>query len=135
MRLGEGNHQEGKNTFKAHLFKNIDICPVCGQRSLQIIWSEYEIPHIGTSFLISQTCLRCGYRHREIIPLESKKPKRIIFQVTGPRDMYVKIVRSPFAKIIIPEVGLEISPGIAAEMYITNIEGILRRIEDVYETF
>ncbi len=112
-------------------FKKL-TCPVCTGKTL--IFSEvvYKIPVAGKLLIVSVYCEKCGYKSNSVIPFEiRKKSKEIVFKVEGTRDMYVKILRSPYASILIPELGVEINPGPAAEWYITNVEGLLCRIEEI----
>jgi zinc finger protein len=45
----------------------------------------------------------------------------------------VRVVRSTQGEIIIPELGVEISPGPACEGFVSNVEGILVRIDKVLD--
>ncbi|MEZ0345951.1 MAG: ZPR1 zinc finger domain-containing protein [Infirmifilum sp.] len=99
-------------------------CPYCGGKML-VAEVEYEIPHIGRALIVSKRCGRCGYKRNDIVPLEQRRHTRRYFKVEAPDDFEVKVVRSPTARIVIPELGLELEPGIDAEMFVTNIEGVL----------
>jgi zinc finger protein len=48
-------------------------------------------------------------------------------------DMTVRVVRSSSGTIRIPELGIAIEPGVASEAFVSNIEGILVRIERVLD--
>ncbi len=45
----------------------------------------------------------------------------------------VRVVRSTQGLITIPELGVEISPGPACEGFVSNVEGILMRIDKVLD--
>lgn len=47
--------------------------------------------------------------------------------------MHVKILRTSTATVLLPELGAVIDPGIDAPYFITNVEGLLSRIEDALE--
>ncbi|MEM2450051.1 MAG: ZPR1 zinc finger domain-containing protein, partial [Candidatus Methanomethylicaceae archaeon] len=51
----------------------------------------------------------------------------IEYKVKCLNDLSAKVIRSKNSKIIIPELGLELTPGPRAEAFITNIEGVLDR--------
>ncbi|PLJ77572.1 ZPR1 zinc finger domain-containing protein [Infirmifilum sp. SLHALR2] len=104
-------------------------CPLCGG-PLHITEAEYEIPVLGKVLIASKRCEKCGYRKNDIVPLEQREHLRVYFRVEKPEDFEVKVVRSPTARVIIPELGLELDPGIDAEMFITNVEGILQLFLD-----
>lgn len=99
-------------------------CPYCGG-DLTVTEVEYDVPIIGKVLIASKRCLKCGYKRNDIIPLEQHGHKRLYLKVEAPEDFEVKVVRSPTAKIIIPELGMELEPGIDAEMFVTNVEGVL----------
>lgn len=78
-------------------------------------------------------CNACGYRHVDGVLLEKKAPVRLSLKISSPEDMMVRMIRSSNAKVEIPELGIKIAPGMAATGYITNVEGILVRLEDVLQ--
>ena len=45
--------------------------------------------------------------------------------------MSVRVIRSTSGTVRVPEWGIDIEPGPASEGYITNVEGIIERIESV----
>jgi len=50
--------------------------------------------------------------------------------VCGEEDLNKRVVRSSTGYIKIPEWGFEVRPGPASEGYISNVEGVLNRLED-----
>ncbi len=107
-------------------------CPYCGGE--MVVREVYYItPDIGKVVLVSHHCSKCGFRKNEILPIERKGHVRIYFRVETEKDLQTKIVRSPTARIEIPELGLELEPGIEAPMFITNIEGIIARFIETLE--
>ncbi len=42
----------------------------------------------------------------------------------------MRVVKSARATVRIPELGIEVKPGPASEGYISNVEGVLERMED-----
>ena len=107
-------------------------CPQCGgdfevfTREDHAFWPEGILEVI-------MTCTKCGYRTVDVFPIKEMKPNRQEFRVTTDKDLDVRVVKSSRATIRIPEFGVEIAPGPASEGYITNVEGVLDRIDDVLQ--
>uniref|UniRef100_A0A7C4B9G9 ZPR1 zinc finger domain-containing protein n=1 Tax=Thermofilum pendens TaxID=2269 RepID=A0A7C4B9G9_THEPE len=110
-------------------------CPVCGKGEFSVIEVEYELPVLGPVLIFSKRCRVCGYKRHDMIPLGSSRRIRIYLRVEKPEDYRVKVLRSPFARITIPELGLDLKPSAAAEMFVTNIEGILRIFLEAVEKY
>ncbi len=110
-------------------------CPICGYESLTIRVAEHEIPYFGKVAIISERCEKCGYFHNDVYCLEVKEPRRYEYEVSSPEDMSVRVVRSRYGVIRIPELGVEITPGPLAEAFVSNIEGVLERITYIVEDF
>ncbi|RLE49986.1 MAG: hypothetical protein DRJ31_02950 [Candidatus Methanomethylicota archaeon] len=108
-------------------------CPMCGVKSLKVIECEYKAPLIGKLLTITFKCENCGYRDTSVYNLELHEPTKIIFRVENAEDLNAKVIRSPTAKVSIPELGAEIKPGLRAESFVTNVEGVLQRILDIAE--
>lgn len=107
-------------------------CPFCGG-PLTVTEVEYKLPRIGKALIVSKKCAICGYRRNDVVPLAQHKHTRVYFRVEKPGDFDVKVVRSPTARVIVPELGLELKPGVDAEMFVTNIEGVLQLFLDALE--
>ncbi len=105
-------------------------CPSCGKNTMEFWETEYDVPFFGRLML---TCVKCpcGYKHSDVMVLGEREPCRYVLKVEGPRDLYAKVIKSSFAKVTIPELGVEITPGPSSEGFVTNVEGILERVEEV----
>ena len=101
-------------------------CPVCDKETYEEKEIEYEIPCLGKFKIISGKCSSCNYRYNSIIPLE-KGNQKFISKEINKKTLSDIVVRSPYCKISIPELGLEILPGERCEGFITTIEGVLQR--------
>lgn len=108
----------------------VEACPYCSEKTLVVREAVHSEPHIGRVLLVSRKCENCGYRRSEAVPLERKKRKIVAYRASGARGLYAKVVRSNTALVYIPELGATIDPGVDAPLFVTNIEGLLRRIED-----
>jgi zinc finger protein len=109
------------------------VCPGCGEDTLAVEELYDEIPGLGMAVLVSMFCPKCGVRAYHEIPLESRGIKKIEFRVSGGKDLSARVIRSPSGKILIPELGLELSPGSRPVGFVTNVEGVLQRFLEVAE--
>ncbi|NYT05530.1 MAG: ZPR1 zinc finger domain-containing protein [Methanomicrobiales archaeon] len=106
-------------------------CPRC-KEEIQFIYQTEEIPYFSDILLISAAC-DCGYRFVETMILGEGDPAMWTLHVTAPGDMEARVVRSTTGSLEIPEFGITIDPGPACDAFITNVEGVLARIEDVLD--
>ncbi len=107
------------------------ICPSCDGRGLEYTTEPVDLPYLGKSLQIVLRCLACGYRHHDFVLTEHREPTRYTFTITKAEDMSVRVVRSGSGTVRIPELGISIEPGIASEAFVSNLEGILVRVERV----
>ncbi len=105
-------------------------CPVCGNRTLEISVYVYEVPLVGKVLLDVWKCSNCGYRRSDVGLAEHGDEVMISFKVKSPEDLGALVVKSSSATIVIPELGVEVSPGPAAQDHITTVEGVLERVLD-----
>ncbi len=106
-------------------------CPACLDGDLQVLSDQIVIPHFGDVLISTLLCPRCGYRSSDIVPLEKLPPRRYVLQIDGPQQMKIRIIRSGSSTVKIPEIGARIDPGLFSEGYVTNVEGILQRFQDI----
>ena len=106
-------------------------CPVCSAE-MQFCWESTDIPHFGEAMVIAGIC-NCGYRHSDTILLSQKDPVRYAMPVSDLADLDARVIRSSRGTLRIPELGVDIEPGFASESYISNVEGVLERIEGVVQ--
>lgn len=79
-------------------------------------------------------CDNCGFRSADVMPLREYEPSRLELKVFEDKDLKVRVIKSSAATVSIPELGVTIEPGTASEGYISNVEGVLDRIEQVLIT-
>jgi zinc finger protein len=106
-------------------------CPVCSAE-MQFEWETKELPYFGEAMLIAGVCV-CGFRHSDTLLLGAKEPARFTLAVATIGDLDTRVIRSSSGTIRIPELGIDVEPGFASESYISNVEGVLDRIEGVVE--
>jgi len=104
-------------------------CPICGSK-INVSEYLYEAPYVGKLIISSGTCFNCKYKWSDVRLAESRGPRRIIYRVEDVKDLNALVIRSSTATVKIPEIEVEIIPGLAAQGYITTIEGI---VMDIYE--
>jgi len=76
------------------------------------------------------TCNNCGYRHTDVTSLAAHEPVALSAKITTLNDLKIRVIKSATATISIPEFGAAITPGPHSEGYISNVEGVLERVED-----
>ncbi|WP_292461202.1 ZPR1 zinc finger domain-containing protein [Methanothermococcus sp.] len=114
---------------------NIIDCPICGAKNaLKIMTNELDIPYLGKVIETTMICDKCKYRKSDILPVEVKEPKRFILKICGEEDLNKRVIKSSTGYIKIPELGFEVKPGPASQGYISNVEGVLNRLEDSLKT-
>jgi|GEM_PF-4657512 len=107
------------------------LCPVCDAAGLELTTNSHEIAYFGEIMETMTKCQKCGYRHVDVMVLGEKEPSRYTFKAEGTEDLNVRVVRSGKSTVEIKELGVKITPGPANEGYISNVEGVLTRIEDI----
>jgi len=120
------------NFFKQDCFETRISCPLC-HKDLVMSWQRDNIPYFGDVMYISAKC-ECSFRFADTMILSSKEPMRYEMSVEAPEDLNARVIRSTSGTIRIPEMGIIIEPGTASESYISNIEGILQRVQSVIMT-
>jgi len=106
-------------------------CPACDSQSMLTSQNEYEVEHFGAVLLAMSRCGRCGYRHSEVTTLTNREPVELRAEISSVEDLNMRVIKSGTATVSIPEFGATITPGQYSEGYISNVEGILSKIEDV----
>ena len=104
-------------------------CPYC-EREIQYLYQTENIPYFSDILIVSARC-ECGYRHADTMVLADSEPARWELRVEEPEDLMIRVVRSASARVEIPELGVEIDPGPACEGFVSNVEGVLDRIDNV----
>lgn len=105
-------------------------CPRCEIESLTLSHIQYEVDHFGPVLLSVSICGSCGYKHSDVLTLTEKEPVVLTAKVNSIEDLKIRVIKSGTATIKIPEFGATITPGPDSEGYISNVEGVLQRVED-----
>jgi len=104
-------------------------CPVCGVQSLTEQETKYDVEYFGPVLLTTIVCANCGFKHSDVICLNVQEPSSISASIEDREDLKMSVVRSGDATIQIPELGVLITPGPMAEGFVSNVEGVLERVE------
>ena len=109
------------------------ICISCGA---PVVYHHRltSIPYFSDILIVSMNCSECGYQERDTQCLTTRPPSRYTLNVKGSAELTRRVVRSTAARIVIPELGVEIDPGPACEGFISNGEGVLIRVDKVLNT-
>lgn len=108
-------------------------CPECNSKA-SITETIENIPHFGKALFSTVYCEKCGFRLSDVTNMDFNEPVGYTAKIEKAKDLETKIVRSSSGTINIPKLGIKIEPGENAEGYITNIEGLLDRVEQVIKT-
>jgi len=110
------------------------ICPSCEEGTLKVRSILYSIPFFNELAMFSMVCPSCNFSHTDVFSAEQRKPARFTLKVDNPALLRARVVRSGSGTYRLPEFGIDVEPGPAAESFITNVEGVLTRTRTVVET-
>ncbi len=114
-------------------FTTRTTCPACESEAI-LHWTHGEIPYLGEVMYLTSEC-QCGHRYTDVFSLTEKEPLRYEFHIESQSDLDVRVIRSSTGRIELPELGIIIDPGTASESFISNIEGLLKRVEKILQIF
>lgn len=108
----------------------IESCPSCGTiGTFKIKGRIDDIPYFGEVIETLLTCSNCNLKHADVMCLGERKPMRYELKIASEADLMVRVVKSSTGTMKVPELGVTIEPGPASEGYVSNVEGVLDRIE------
>lgn len=113
-------------------FDTKTTCPLCHD-TLTIHWQGDNIPYFGEVMHISAQC-ECSFKFADMMILSQKEPTRYEMTLESIEDLNARVIRSTSGTIRIPELGIDVEPGLVSDSYVTNIEGVLDRIRNVVVT-
>lgn len=105
-------------------------CPCCNTQ-IEYLYKTENIPYFSDILIISAICPACGYRFVDTQLIKHGEPARYTVAIDTVDDLSVRVVRSMSASIEIPELGVRIDPGPSCQGFVSNVEGVLDRIEEV----
>jgi len=104
---------------------------VCGGSSLVMRSVPLDLPYFGEALQTTVVCQSCSFRHPDLLLTREAQPARYELSVAGPHDLSARVVRSASGTIRVPELRATIEPGPRAEAFVSNAEGVLRRLRDI----
>jgi len=110
-------------------------CPVCKEAKATLTQSEQKIPFGDKEVLVylySLTCENCHYHIADLEFAEQNPPVSYTIEVESEEDMKIRVVKSSEATVKIPGI-ITIESGPNSQGYITNIEGLLKRVQNIIE--
>ena len=108
-------------------------CPACGGESMESTMALLELPMLGEAVETTLVCQKCGFKTSDVMITGQSEAVRYSLKVEGADHLNARVVRSTSGTIRMPELGILIEPGPASEAFISNIEGVLVRVEGVLE--
>lgn len=106
--------------------KTQNPCPVCGEH-LYYIFYEAKIAYEEEISIETYFCKNCLYKSNKLSSQVGKEPKKITVLIENREDLRIIIYRSANGKLLIPEFGAEISPGLESYGEITTVEAVLEK--------
>jgi zinc finger protein len=110
------------------------ICPACEESELDVNSMLYSVPYFNELAMFTMKCPNCNFTHNDIFSAEERPPSRWTLRVDDEAHLGIRVVRSGSGTIRLPEFGIDVEPGPAAESFISNVEGVLLRTRPVVET-
>ncbi len=105
-------------------------CPCCNTQ-IEYLYKTENIPYFSDILIISAVCPECGYKFVDTQLLKHGEPARYTVAIGAEEDLAIRVIRSMSASIEIPELGVRIDPGPQCQGFVSNVEGVLDRIETV----
>lgn len=106
-------------------------CLACGKKTCTLREHSQEIPYFGNIFIMSMDCESCGYHKADVESEEEREPVKLTFEVKNSEDLNVRVVKSGNADIKMPTLRMSVEAGPGSNGYITNVEGLLNRFENI----
>ena len=103
----------------------------CCNTEIEYLYKTENIPYFSDILIISAICPSCGYKFVDTQLIKHGEPARYTLPVEKEDDLAIRVVRSMSASIEIPELGVRIDPGPVCQGFVSNVEGVLDRIEKV----
>ena len=113
----------------------IDVsCVICGfDKGLSMLAHTEEIAYFGEHTQVTLSCPDCGWRQTDFIPAESRDPACLSYEISTVEDLSIRVIRGSGCTVRLVELDLEVRPGSQSMGYVSNIEGVLNRFQDVVE--
>ena len=110
-------------------------CPMCQKNTLTLYETEQDVPYFGKVFLFGMSCsnTECNFKENDVELEKQGEPSKIEFTISNSKDLNVRVIKSSEATVKIPQLKMEVEPGVASDGYVSNIEGLLQRFKKILE--
>lgn len=108
-------------------------CPICREKKATLTEDRTEIPHFGAVYMFSINCKGCKYSMSDVECEEQQEPKKITFNITDEKDMKVRVIKSSYATVKIPQMRMSVEGKGESSGYVSNMEGLLNRFKEIIE--
>ena len=107
-------------------------CPICSTTGqVKMITHIDEIPYFGEHTQLTLMCNACGWTQTDFIPAEGKKAGGWTLIIDDPSKLRARVVRSSSCTVSIPELDLQVNPGSSSTGYVSNVEGVMIRFQEI----
>ncbi|MCA1813903.1 MAG: ZPR1 zinc finger domain-containing protein [Halobacteriales archaeon] len=106
-------------------------CPACQSMGLMLRTMTQTMPYFGDVLLTTVQCDACGFKHSDTMVMTQRPPARHTLRVAEKQDLEARVVRSHSGTYRIPELGFAAEPGEGSESFVSNVEGVLGRVQEV----
>lgn len=110
-----------------------ETCPFCHEKTLSLMETSREVPFFGVCHIFSMDCTSCKYHKADVESDEDRGPVTYTFTVENEDDLKVRVIKSSNADVKLGMIGT-IESGETANGYITNIEGLIKRMQRQIES-
>ena len=112
----------------------IDVsCVICGESGLVMLAHTEGIAYFGEHTQVTLTCPACGWRQTDFIPAEAREGSCQSYHIDSSDDLQVRVIRGSACTVRLVELDLEVRPGSHSTGYVSNIEGVLNRFQEVID--
>jgi zinc finger protein len=109
-------------------------CIICGfAEGISMLAHTEQIAYFGEHTQITLTCPGCGWRQTDFIPAESREGSCQCFLISKTEDLKIRVIRGSACTVRLLELDLEVRPGSHSTGYVSNIEGVLNRFQEVID--
>ncbi len=110
------------------------LCVICGyDQGLSMLAHTEEIAYFGEHTQVTLTCPGCGWRQTDFIPAEARDGSCQTYHIDSVEDLQVRVIRGSACTVRLVELDLEVRPGSQSTGYVSNIEGVLNRFQQVID--
>jgi len=113
----------------------IDVsCVICGyDGGLTMLAHTEEIAYFGEHTQVTLTCPSCGWRQTDFIPAEAREGACQSYRIDSTDDLQIRVIRGSACTVRLKELDLEARPGSHSTGYVSNIEGVLNRFQEIID--